>query len=147
MGGALIFGAMRFCDRKARIVAELAGFKNSQERFAHVVRRGREYPGLAAEFKVEANRLDGCLARVWLVAEFRDGRCWFRVDSDSAIVKGIAAILCELYDGLEAEEIVAGDPGFLQEVGLDQHLTQNRRDSLGKIWKRIKGVAQEHIKA
>ncbi len=135
---------MRFCDRQERMTAELAGFKNSQERFAHVVRRGREYAGLTPEFKVDANRLDGCLARVWLVSEFDNGRCRFRVDSDSAIVKGIAVILCEIYSGLPPDEILAGDPAFLEQVGLSQHLTPNRRDSLGKIWKRIHAFASGH---
>ena len=123
------------------MTAELAVFKNSQERFAHVVRRGREFPGLSPDLKVDAHRLDGCLARVWLIAEFDEGRCWFRVDSDSAIVKGIAVILCELYSGLPPAEILAGDPAFLEQVGLSQHLTPNRRDSLGRIWKYIQAFA------
>ena len=124
-------------------MAELAGIKNSQERFAYVVRRGREYPDLPPELKIDAHRLDGCLARVWLVGCVEGGLCRFRVDSDSIIVKGIAVILCELCDGLPPQEILSGNATFLAQAGLDQHLTSNRRDSLGKIWKRIQSLASD----
>jgi len=124
-------------------MAELGSIQNAQERFAFVVRRGREYPGLPAESKVESNRLDGCLARVWLVSKYDGGACRFQVDSDSAIVKGIAVILCELCDGLTPEEILGGSSEFLASAGLDQHLTQNRRDSLGKIWALMQKFARQ----
>ena len=136
---------MRFCERQSKILAELSGIQNAQERFAFVVRRGREYPGLPAESKVESNRLDGCLARVWLVSKYDGGACRFQVDSDSAIVKGIAVILCELCDGLPPREILSGDPAFLAQAGLDQHLTSNRRDSLGKIWSHMRTFAAGRV--
>lgn len=137
---------MSLAEKQTQLMAELGSFKNAQERFACVVRRGRNYPGLSAEYRTQTYRLEGCLARVWLVEEFREGKCWFKTDSDSAIVKGIASILCEFYSGETPAEILGTSPSFLEKVGIDQHLTPNRRDSLGKIWTRISAFAATHAR-
>jgi len=127
-------------------MAEFLAMKNSQERFAYVVRRGRQYHGLPPEEKNDGTLIKSCLAKAWFVADFADGRCQFRVDSESAIVKGIAVILCEFYNGRTPEEILSIDPTFLEKAGIDQHLTPNRRNSLSKIWERIHSFANEHRK-
>ena len=119
----------------------LKALRTSQDRFAYLVQRGRAHPALAAEFKTEAHKVTGCLAKVWFVAKFREKRCYFETDSDSAIVKGIAAVLCEFYSGQTPEEIVGTDPAFLETAGINQHLTPNRRNSLARIWEMIRGFA------
>jgi sulfur transfer protein SufE len=36
-------------------------------------------------------------------------------------------------------------PNFLEELGITQHLTPNRRNSLGKIWQKIQDFARDHL--
>lgn len=124
-------------------MAGLGGLKTSQDRFAWLVRRGRQHPPLDEPYKTEAYRVEGCLAKVWFVPEFRRGRCYFETDSDSAIVKGIAAMLCEFYSGQTPEEIVKTNPSFLESAGINQHLTPNRRNSLARIWEKIHNFADK----
>jgi cysteine desulfuration protein SufE len=100
---------------------------------------------LAPEFKTDAFRVEGCLAKVWFVPEFSGGRCQFRADSDSAIVKGIAVLLCDFYSGRTPEEIAQTSPAFLEELGITQHLTPNRRNSLGAIWRKMQDFARSHL--
>jgi cysteine desulfuration protein SufE len=118
--------------------------KNSQERFAYVVRRGRDYPPMPPAEKNDTTLIQGCLAKAWFAAEMVEGRCRFRADSDSAIVKGIAAILCEFYSGSTPGEVLAVDASFLEQAGIDQHLTPNRRNSLVRIWERLQTFARDH---
>src|SRR5687768_15188136 len=120
---------MTLPEKREKLLRTLAGVKNAQERFAYVVQTGRDR-SLSPEFKTDAYRVEGCLAKLWFVPEFKDGKCFFRADSDSAIVKGIATLLCDFYSDHTPEEIVAIDPTFLETVGITQHLTQNRRNSL-----------------
>jgi cysteine desulfuration protein SufE len=135
---------MTLPEKREHLLATLGAIKIPQERFAHVVQAGRER-SLDAEFKTDAFRVEGCLAKLWFVPEFRDGKCLFRADSDSAIVKGIAVMLCDFYSGHAPAEILAVNPAFLETVGITQHLTQNRRNSLSKIWERIQAFASAHI--
>ena len=137
---------MTLAEKRDALLHQLTAIKNSQERFAHLIAEGRRQPSLEAHFKTEAFRVEGCLARLWLVPEFREGCCYFRADSDSAIVKGVASVLCDFYSGHVPEEIVTIDPSFFEKVGITQHLTPNRRNSLSKVWEKIRGFALAQMK-
>ena len=137
---------MTLADKKQALLAALSQFKDGQERFAYVIERGRRQAPLEESFKGDEFRVEGCLAKLWLVPEFREGKCYFRTDSDSAIMKGISALLCELYSGHHPEEIVKLDPTFLAEVGITQHLSANRRNGLARVWERIRRFAADCAK-
>lgn len=87
--------------------------------------------------------MPGCLANLWLVAETRAGRCYFQCDSDSQIVRAVAGLLCDFYSGHTPAEILAMEPDFLEQVGINQHLTANRRNVLSRVWERILACAQK----
>jgi cysteine desulfuration protein SufE len=93
---------------------------------------------------VDAHLVPGCLARLWLIAQFREGRCFFGCDSDSLVVKAIAGLLCDFYSDQAPGEILAHDPRFLAPLGITQHLTPNRRNALSKVWDRIRGFAESN---
>ena len=134
---------MTIADKQRELLTRLGNIRNAQERFAYVVACGRNAPPLEAVFKTDAYKVEGCLAKLWFVPETRDGRCYFKTDSDSAIVKGIATLLCDFYSGQTSAEILSVDPSFLEQGGINQHLTPNRRNSLGKIWDKIREYAAE----
>src|SRR3954471_2209435 len=113
---------MSILIRQRELIGTLSALKGSQDRFAYVVQQGGQSPPLDSALKTESYRVEGCLARVWFVPAFRDGHCYFRTDSDSAIIKGIAVLLCDLYSGISPEEILQMDPSFLESVGINQHL-------------------------
>lgn len=135
---------MSLVQKQESLTAQLGAMKNSQERFAYVVRRGREYSALTEALKPQASRIEGCLAKVLFVSQFIDGKCYFVVDSDSLVVKGIAVILCEFYSGENPQDILRQDPSFLEKMGITQHLTPNRRNSLSRIWGHIQAFATAH---
>jgi cysteine desulfuration protein SufE len=128
-------------DKQQALLDELGRFADGQERLAHVVARGRRQPALPVELCTEAHRVEGCLSRLWIVSEMRAGQCHFRCDSDSAIVKGVAGILCEFYSGQTPAEILAADTAFLARAGITQHLTANRRNGLARVEERIRAFA------
>jgi cysteine desulfuration protein SufE len=142
---AIYWSEVTIAEKQRQLAAALGAWKTAQDRLGYIVGLGRKAPPLESEFKTEAFRVEGCLAKVWFVPEFASGRCRFRADSDSAIVKGIAVLLCEVYGDQPPEAIVHSSPVFLEELGVTQHLTPNRRNSLAKIWERIHGFARSHL--
>ena len=130
-------------DKRAALLAQLGGLRHPQERLQWLVEQARLRPALTAEWRTEAHRVPGCLANLWLVIEWREGRCWFQCDSDSQIVRAVAGLLCEFYSGQKPAEILALEPGFLEQVGINQHLTANRRNVLSRVWERIRGFAEQ----
>jgi len=132
---------MSLAEKQVELTARLAALKNGQDRLALLVENARRRPPLAPQFRADENLIPGCLAKLWFVSETRDGKCFFRCDSDSLVVKAVAGLLCEFYSGHAPVEILAHDPGFLAPLGITQHLTPNRRNALSKIWERIRQLA------
>lgn len=126
-------------ERQQRLVAKLAGIPDPQERMALLAGRGRKLPPLRAEQKVEENRVKGCSSQVWLVPQLReDGRCTFGLEADSTVVKGLAASLCEIYEGCTPAEVAGWEPSFLEELQLARHLSPTRSHGLEQIRKAMR---------
>ena len=111
----------------------------------YIVDQAKKTKHLPAEFCTDAYRVEGCLSNLWFVPEFRDGLCYFQVDADSHIVRGIALMLAQYYSGEKPDDILKHDPGFLSEVGITQHLSPNRRNGLSRLWEKIRGFAIAHV--
>ena len=105
--------------------------------------RGKNAGNLPDDLRIENFEVKGCVAKLWLVPEFREGRCYFSPDAERGafISLGVATIVCEFYSGAKSEEIVATDMEFLRGH-LDLSLTQNRRNGLSQVIKSIQHFAQ-----
>jgi cysteine desulfuration protein SufE len=133
-------------EKQEQLAKVLGALPTAQDRLAYVVGQGRAAAPLEDAFKTEAFRVEGCLAKVWFVADFRQGRCYFKADSDSAIVKGIAALLCDFFSGQTPRDILEIRPAFLEKFGITQHLTPNRRNGLARLQTSIEDFARAQLK-
>ena len=129
-------------EKKAALIEEITLIPDAYERLGHIVERGKNAPGLPDDLQIESFKIEGCMSQLWVVPEFRDGMCHFQSESDSAIVKGIASLLCDFYSEAKPEDIVATDAEFLGEVGITQHLSPNRRNGLSRIVESIQRFAK-----
>ena len=129
--------------KRDALLARLGAFSHPQERLQWLVEQARQREPLPTDRRTEAHRVPGCVANLWLVAESRGGVCEFRCDSDSHIVRAVAGLLCDFYSGTSPTEILASPPDFLAEVGINQHLTANRRNVLARVWEHIRAAAED----
>lgn len=133
---------MDLTARRARLIAELEPFGDHHERFQYVIDRAKATPALPAELKLEAFLVEGCTSNLWLIPSLEAGRCRFRCDADSLITKGVAALVCEFYDGAAPDEVAATDADFLAAVGITQHLSPNRRNGLSNLVGKIRAFGR-----
>lgn len=137
---------MTFRDKEKALAADMARFKTAQDRLAHVIQIGRKAPSLPDSSKLPELKLEGCLSNLWLFSRIEDdGLCYFQSDSDSAIVKGLAAIICDLFSGAAPEDILRADLSPLREAGLWQQLTPNRRTGLSRMVDQIHEFARHQL--
>lgn len=129
-------------DRKDAIRNEYGFFGSPQELFEYIILKNKSAQPLDKEFKTEENLVKGCVSSLWLVTDFQDGKCYFKSDADSVITRGVAELVCSMYDGLTPEEVLSFDPAFLEELGISAHLTPNRRNGLSQLCKKIAEFAQ-----
>lgn len=114
-----------------------------------LIELGFELPKLPEEAKTEENRVHGCQSNVWLVAEIQPGdppRIEFLANSDAIIVNGLIAILRILYSGRTAQEILQIDPReTFEKLGLERHLSSQRRNGLYGMVRRIREIAERAL--
>ena len=103
--------------------------------------RARRRPAISEAERSEANRIKGCVSLAWLVSEVRDGRCHFRSDADSPLVRGLLALLCDFYNDAPPGEIAATEPALFEELGLARHLSPTRLNGLKAAGAKIRDWA------
>jgi cysteine desulfurase / selenocysteine lyase len=115
------------------------------ERCEFLIELGRKAPSLPATLRTEANRVRGCQSTVYLAARARPGTrdvVEFLADSDSALVRGLLALLQRLFSGQRAGDVLEFDlPRFLARVGLASNLSTGRRNGLAEMIKRLRMIA------
>jgi cysteine desulfuration protein SufE len=101
-----------------------------QNRYEYLIELGERLPPVDARAKIETNRVQGCMSKVWIVARPDPGqprRLVLDADSDTGTVKGLAAILVALFSARTPQEILAADAdGIFTELGLFEHLSPTR---------------------
>ncbi len=113
-----------------------------EQRIEYVIELGKGLAPLADADRIEANKVPGCAAQVWLATEAGEGRLWFAADSDSALSKGNIALLLKLYSGRVPAEILAFDAkAALERLGLPSALTRQRANGLNSMVGRIREAA------
>jgi len=135
-----------------QIIDDFRVLDDWDERYRYIIELGRGLTPLPVEFKTDATKVRGCASQVWLVSkrEVRNGQnvVVFQGESDALIVRGLIAILLQLYSGRTADEILAVDARrILGEIGLDTHLSQQRSNGLFAMVERIRADARALMSA
>jgi cysteine desulfuration protein SufE len=119
------------------IVDEFKKYSDWEDRYKHLITLGKNLPIMDESHKTESNKIKGCQSQVWLHAELSGDKIIFSADSDASIVKGIIALLVQVYSGCTPDEILLIKPTFLEEIGLKEHLSMSRANGLTAMVKQI----------
>ncbi|HCK12151.1 MAG TPA: cysteine desulfuration protein SufE [Candidatus Latescibacteria bacterium] len=129
-----------------RLIQNFEILGNWEERYRYVIDLGRKLPDLDEKYKVEDNRVKGCVSNVWLITLVNDDKTptlEFKADSDAHIVRGLVTILLAIYSGRTAKEILAVDiKDIFQQLDLESHLSPSRSNGFFSMVERIKALAQ-----
>lgn len=130
--------------QQQQIIDDLLIIEDVHERLNAVVLRAAS-GALHESHRVDSCRVPGCVSRVWLAPEMREGRCYFPCDAESPMVKGLVALLCSVYDGGEPAEVIATEPVLWERLGLAKMLTPTRLNGLAAVRSAIKAFAQRQL--
>ena len=125
-------------DVQNRIVREFNLLEDWTERYKYIIKLGSKLPQLDSSKKIEHNIVKGCQSQVWLHAEFSEGKIIFEADSDAAITKGLVALMVHLYSHQTPSAILATEPTFITEIGMNEHLSPTRANGLASMVKQMK---------
>lgn len=136
---------MSLARKQQELIDDLLHIDDQQERLASIVDRAKRRPRLELAERTEENRVKGCISAAWVATDAHDGRCFFRGDADSPLVRGLVVLLCDFYSGAKPDEILAVDPTFLEALGFSRSLSPTRLNGLRSVRAKIREYAQRNI--
>ncbi|MBC7946264.1 MAG: SufE family protein [Chitinophagaceae bacterium] len=134
-------GKQTIQETEQEIIEEFALFDSWDDKYEYIIDMGKKLPVLAEEFKTDSNRVRGCQSTVWLATDFKDGRIYFKADSDAVIVKGLISMLIRVLSGHTPDEIIHAPLNFMGAIGMTTHLAQTRSNGLLSMVKQMKHYA------
>ena len=132
---------MTINERQDEVIEEFQDFDDWMDKYQLLIDPGNEQVPLDEKYKVESNLIDGCQSRVWLQADYEDGKIHFQAESDALIVKGIVALLIRVLNDSTPQEILDADLYFIEQIGLKEHLSPTRSNGLLAMVKQIRMYA------
>lgn len=138
---------MFLAEKLQRVVDDLAVVDDPQERLAVIVDRNKKIAPLPANERTDANRVRGCVSIVWLIGELREGRCFFRSDAESPVVRGLVGFLSDFFNGATVTEIATSELEPLDALDLTRNLSPTRRNGLAAARQAIRAFAQKQSDA
>ena len=128
-------------ERQEVLVEEFEFFDEWMDKYNHIIEMGKSLDALPEEKKNDDLLVQGCQSKVWLHAEKNGENVRLQADADAIIAKGIVAMLIDVFDNQPAKEVAAADLGFLEEIGLKDHLSPTRANGLMSMIKQMKFYA------
>ena len=134
---------MSLSAKQDALIEDLNFLPDPQERLAELVRRGTHH-SLPDALKTPDRRIPGCVSGVWVEKSIDpiSSLPVFQCDADSPMVKGLAALLCDLYSHADPSEIITEEPRVWAACHLDKMLTPTRLNGLRSLRERIIQLAE-----
>ncbi|MBW6483616.1 MAG: SufE family protein [Vicingaceae bacterium] len=128
-------------ETQQEIVEEFALFDEWMDKYEHLIELGKDLPLIDEQYKTDENLIKGCQSKVWLHAELKDGKIIFTADSDAIITKGIVGLVISVFSNHTPQEIIDTDLFFIDQIGLQEHLSPTRSNGLLAMLKQIRMYA------
>jgi cysteine desulfuration protein SufE len=129
---------MSIAAKEAEIVEEFEMFEDWTEKYEYLIDLGRALPLIDEGLKTEEYLIKGCQSQVWLNAELKEGKVFYKADSDAQIPKGIVSLLVRVLSNESPNEIVKTELSFIDQIGLKEHLSPTRSNGLVSMVKQMK---------
>ena len=129
----------------AKIVDRFKRRSNPKQKYEQLLWYAKKLPSFSEEDKVESNKVNGCVSKVYITAEFVDGKIIYHGDSDAQLVKGLVAFLIEGLNELPPTEIIKVKPDFIADTGLQVSLTPSRANGFYNIFKLMQKKALDFV--
>jgi len=129
---------MTIKEQQDEIIADFEFFGDWMEKYEYIIQLGKELPLIDLQYKTDDNLIKGCQSKVWLHADYTDGKMVFTADSDAVITKGLVSMVIRVLSGQTPKDIADAEIYFIDAIGLRNHLSPTRSNGLLSMLKQIK---------
>jgi len=136
---------MTINESQNKIITEMSGLDDWFDKYQYLIDLGKKLPALPSHLKNDENAIAGCQSNAWVYGELQNGIVLLQMESDSAITRGMMALLIRVLNEQAPQEIAQADLFFLQEIGLLDHLSPSRANGLQAVVTKMKNIAHNFI--
>jgi cysteine desulfuration protein SufE len=133
--------SLSIAELEQEIADEFALFDDQMDKYEYLIDIGKKLPALNEQFLTDDYLVKGCQSKVWLHALHKDGRMYYEADSNTAITKGIIALLIRVLSGQKVQDIIGCPLGFIDRINLRAHLSSQRSNGLSSMIQKMKAYA------
>ena len=123
------------------IVEEFSLFDSWDDKYEYIIDLGKRLEPLDDKYKIDENKVRGCQSTVYLIADLKEGKVFYKAESDAVIVKGLISMLIRVLSGQTPDDIIQAKLNFIHEIGMTTHLAQTRSNGLLAMVKQMKNYA------
>lgn len=120
------------------IIEDFNLFSDWTEKYEYLIEQGKYLQAIDEKYKTDDYIIKGCQSKVWLRSELRDDKIVFFADSDAVITKGIIGLLIKVLNNQSPENIYNSKLFFIENTGLQEHLSPTRANGLVSMIKQMK---------
>ena len=121
---------------------DLDMFETPNEKFEYIFDLGKKHTTLPQEKKNDATFIEGCASPAWLAAECQAGKLILKGEGTSEMAKGMITLLLDIFSGEDAQEILQFNPKELSKLGIVEHLSPVRQQSLEAFLNKVYAYAK-----
>ncbi len=132
-------------EKELELLEDFEMFPDWNDKYNYIMDMGAGLPLLDEQCKSAATKVEGCQSASWLSVENKDGKLFFKGDSEAILGKGVIAMLLNLLNGHSASEIADYDFDLVYRIDLPNHLSPTRKMGLEAIMKRIIELANKNL--
>ena len=125
-------------DIEQDIIEEFEIFDDWMDRYNYLIDISKDLLLVDSKYKTNEYIIQGCQSKVWLNAEYENGKINYTADSDAIITKGIITLLIRVLTGRTPKEIIDAELGFIDKIGLRENLSPTRANGLLSMIKQMK---------
>ncbi len=131
-------------QRIEKISHDFAALGTWEEKYQKIISMGKSLPVLPPEMQTDEAKVKGCQSQVWLHSKIESGKIYLQGDSDALLVRGLVALVVEVYSGSTPQEVLMTPPDFLKSMGFEGNLSPSRANGLFSMIKQIRYFAMAY---
>ncbi|MBO4332416.1 MAG: SufE family protein [Paludibacteraceae bacterium] len=132
---------MTIQEKEDEIIAEFEFLTDWLDKYELIIDKGNANKGIDAQYKTDQYLIEGCQSKVWVHAEYRDGKVYYEGESNTEIVGGIISMLVDVLSGETPDAILEAKLDFIEKIGLKEHLSPTRSNGMLAMIKQMRMYA------
>lgn len=128
---------MALAEVQMQMIETINALGDCFDQYNYLIVSAQNLPPMSDRHKNDRTLVHGCQSKVWIYTAVRDGRLWLEGDSDTLILRGVLALLRQLFHGKPMEEVRQLEVTLFQKTELAATFTSDRNTGLQSILRRI----------